>query len=89
MKDLKGRQKFIELLLRHSAKGPEVNQALIDAVEENPIDKVLVKSLSEIAGLDYLGARAIFVAIRRTPVELLGSLVDTGRSCQKARLDAI
>ena len=89
MKDLKRRQRFVELLLRHGAKGPEVNQALIDAVEGSPTDKVLIKSLSEIADLDYLGGRAILIAMRRTLVELLGLLIDTGRSSQKARLDAV
>ena len=89
MKDLRGRRRFVELLLRHGTRGPEVNQALIDAVEEHPRDNVLIKALTEVADLDYLGGRAMFIAMRCTSVELLGSLIDTGRSSQKVCLDAI
>ncbi|KAL9127851.1 MAG: hypothetical protein Q9217_003342 [Psora testacea] len=48
----------------HGAKGSEVNQALIDAIEERSIDKILVQSLLEKVDLEYLGGRALATAMR-------------------------
>lgn len=89
MKDLKKRQRFVEILIEHGAKGPEVNQALIDAVEETPVNMVLIKSLLEKADFDHLGGRAVLAAMRSTSVGLVDSLVGTGRLSRKACLDAL
>ena len=89
MKDSKKRHKFIEILLGHGAKGLEVDQALIDAMEETLIDLVLIKSLLGKADLDYLNGRAILTAMRRDSVEVVKSFVDTGRLSRKTCLDAV
>lgn len=89
MKDFRERRTFVDILLKHGAKGLEVNQALIDAVEESSMDKVLIESLLEKADLDYIDSRAILTVMRRDSVELGKTFIDTGRSSQKAREDAV
>ena len=88
MKDLGKRQKFVALLLKHGARGPEVNQALIDAIEERPLDEILVGSLLETADVEYHEGRALSVAIRSPSVKLVASIIETGRTSQKSRLVA-
>lgn len=88
VKDSDQRQKFVGILLKSGAKGPEVNQALIDAIEEEPTDKILVQCLLEKADLEYLGGRALSAAMRRSRVELVASIINTGGTSPKNRLDA-
>lgn len=64
MKDFRERRTFVNILLKHGAKGQEVNQALIDAVEESSMDKVLIESLLEKADFEYLESRAILTVMR-------------------------
>ena len=82
------RRKLVGLLLQHGAKGLEVNQGLIDAIEEKPMDKMLVLSLLERADLGYLGGRALCTAVRCSSAELVAAIIDTGKTDQKSRLDA-
>lgn len=89
IQESKKRQKLIGILLEHGAKGLEVNQALIDAVEERSIDPVLIKSLLGRADLDYLNGRAIVSAMRHNSVEVVKPLIDTGRLSRKTCLEAV
>lgn len=89
MKDSNKRRKFVEVMIEHGAKGREVNQALIDAVEERPIDMVLIKLLSKKADLDYLDGRAILTAMRHKSVEIMKTLVEPGTLSRKTCLDAV
>lgn len=85
----KKRRKFVGILIEHGVKGIEVNQALIDAVDERPIDMVLIKLLSKKADLDYLDGRAILTAMRRTSVEVVETLVGPGTMSRKTCLEAV
>lgn len=89
MEDAKKRRKFVEILIEHGAKGLEVNQALIDAVEERLIDLVLIKLLSRKADLDYLNGRAILTAMRHSSIEVVKTLVKPGTLSRKTCLDAV
>lgn len=89
MEDLKKRRKFIEILVEHGAKGLEVNQALIDAVEERLTDIVLMKLLLRKADLDYLNGRAMLTAMRYNSVEAVKTLVESGTLSRKTCLDAV
>ena len=88
MKDSKQRREFVSILLKHGANGVEVNQALIDAIEERAMDKILVQSLLEKADLEYLGGQALAAAMRRSSVDLVASIIETGRTSNKTRVDA-
>ena len=81
------RRDLASLLLKHGARGKEVDQALIDAIAKTPMDKVLVHSLMEHADLEYLGGRALATAMQRS-VEIVASVIGTGRTSRKTRLDA-
>lgn len=89
MEDTEKRRKFIGTLVEHGAKGLEVNQALIDAVEATLIDVGLINLLLRKADLDYLNGRAMLTAMRRNSVEAVKALVDTGRLSRKTCLDAV
>ncbi|KAL9104386.1 MAG: hypothetical protein Q9163_000644 [Psora crenata] len=82
------RQKFVGTLLEHGAKGSEVNQALIDAIQEESTDKILVQFLLEKADLEYLGGRALCTATRCSSVELVAAIINTEKTSRKNRLDA-
>ena len=89
MEDSKKRSKFIEVLIEHGAKGLEVNQALVDAIEERLIDIVLINLLSKKADLNYLDGRAILAAMRHDSVEVVETLVECGTLSRKTCLDAV
>lgn len=89
MEDSEKRRKFIQVLMEHGAKGLEVNQALINAVEERSMDIVLIKSLLRKADLDYLNGRAILTAMHGNSVKVVKTIVDTGKLSRKTCLDAM
>ena len=88
MNDYGQRQKFVTTLLKHGAKGLEVDQALIDAIEDAVPDEALIMSLLEKANLEYHEGRALSAAMRFSPVNLVAAIIDTGRTSQKSRFGA-
>ena len=88
MKNPAQRREFISVLLKHGAKGSEINQALIDSVDEVSPDMLLIKSLLEVAEIGYHGGQALVTAMRCPTADLVASIVDTGRTSRKIRLGA-
>ena len=80
IKEPKKRRDFVSILLKYGAKGAEVNQALIDAMEEESIDGALVQSLLEKADPRYLDGRALATAIRYASIDLVASMIETGKT---------
>ncbi|KAL8902786.1 MAG: hypothetical protein Q9207_004376 [Kuettlingeria erythrocarpa] len=82
------RRDFLCTLAKHGAKGREIDQALVDAIEEVPVDRDLLHVLLGIADLDYLDGRALVVAIRLPSPTFVAFVIDTGRTSCKIRLNA-
>lgn len=88
-RDPEKRKALVGILLKGGAKGSEVDQALIDAIDEELIDKALVHHLLEKADLNYLGGRALSTALQRRPCDLTAAIIETGRTTKKVRSDAL
>ena len=82
------RRKIIALLLDHGAQGPTVSQALIDGMEENPVDEALVLSLLAKANVDYRGGQALLLAMRCS-ITILSSMIDLGKPNQQSLVAAL
>ena len=58
------RMKFMVILLDHGAQGPAVDQALAEAIREEPLDENLVFKLLEKANVDHHQGQALCNAVR-------------------------
>lgn len=83
------RRKFITTLLDYGAKGSDVDQALIAAIEERPSDKRLVRYLLEKADIEKNGGRILLAAVRCSSCDLVASIIDTGRTDRRSRLEVL
>ena len=86
--DSKRRRRFFGILLNHGAKGQEVDQAFVHAIEEKPNDEVLVQLLLEKADVQYSGGRALSAAVRCSHSKLVAVILNTHRTDQQSRIAA-
>ena len=76
------KRRITTLLLDHGARGPAVSRALIDSLEENPVDEVMVMALLPRADVNYRGGQALVLAMRLT-TKIISSMIDIGRPDQQ------
>lgn len=88
MGDPNSRRDFLCILAKHGAKGREIDQALVDSIEEVSVDKGLLQILLGNADLEYLGGRPLIAAMRLPSAAFMASIIDTGRTSRKIRLNA-
>lgn len=88
MRDPNSRRDFLCILAKHGAKGREIDQALVDSIEEVPVDKGLLHILLGNADLEYLGGRPLIAAMRLPSAAFMASIIDTGKTSRKIRLNA-
>ena len=82
------RQLFVCSLLCHGIKGPELDQALIDALRMSPMDNILVTSLLERADLSFQGTSVLSTAIRYATVDIVASIVENKKTNGVIRKEA-
>ncbi len=88
MGDPNRRRDFLFTLAKHGAKGREIDQALVDSIEEISFDEGLLQVLLSNADLEYLGGRPLIAAMQLPSASFVASIIDTGRTSRKVRLDA-
>ncbi|KAL8777842.1 MAG: hypothetical protein Q9213_007686 [Squamulea squamosa] len=88
MGDKDRRRDFLCTLSKHGAKGPQIDQALVDLIEEDSPDEALLPFLLGQADLEYLGGQALIAAMRLPSAKIVASIIDTGRASHKIRLNA-
>ena len=91
LNDLDLRRYVIGLILRNGAKGTEIDQALIDALEERPPDDSLVHIISVAADLDFADGQALYVAALSTPIHVMRMLLGatTSYKCRERALKGL
>ena len=89
IKQPKVRRRFIAILLDHGVRGSDVDQALVDAFEEIPIDEALVRSFLEKADVNYHGGQALLTAVRCSSTKMVASIIDAAQTNKKSRLAAL
>ena len=84
----KRRGEFLCTLVKHGARGSEIDQAFVDLIEESSADTILLQLLLKYADFEYLGGRALIAAMRLLSTHLVASIIDTGRTSDKMRYKA-
>ncbi|KAL8992106.1 MAG: hypothetical protein Q9169_007368, partial [Polycauliona sp. 2 TL-2023] len=87
--DLDRRREFLCTLAKNGARGREIDQALINSIEELPVDQELLQALLENADLEYLGGRALVAAMRLPSPTFVAIIMDSGRTSSHVRLNAL
>lgn len=82
------RRDFLCTLAKKGAKGREIDQALVDAIEEVPVDQDLLHVLLGNADLEYLDGRALVAAMRHPSPTFVAFIIETGRTSCKIRRNA-
>ena len=75
------KRRIMTLLLDHGARGPAVSQALIDSLEEDPVDEDMVMALLAHADVNHHGGQALVLAMRLT-MKLISSVIHSGKPDQ-------
>ena len=83
------RRKLMETLVAHGAQGPEVAQALSEAIKEKPLDEDLVLFLVNKANVDHHQGKALCNAVKFTSKNIVASVIDLGRPSHRSRLAAL
>ena len=82
------KRRIMTLLLEHGARGPTVSQALIDSLEEDPVDEDMVMALVGHADVNFRGGQALVLAMR-LPTKLVSSMIDLSKPDQQTRHAAL
>ena len=82
------RMKFM-ILLDHGAQGPVVDQALAEAIGEEPLDENLVLELLEKANVDRHQGQALCNAVRCATKNIVASVIDLGHPDPRSRFAAL
>ena len=82
------KRRIMTLLLEYGARGPTVSQALIDSLEEDPVDEDMVMTLFGHADVNFRGGQA-FVLAMRLPTKLVSSVINLGKPDQQTRNAAL
>ena len=82
------KRRIMTLLLEHGARGPTVSQALIDSLEEDPVDEDMVMALLGHADVNFRGGQALVLAMR-LPTKLVSSVINLGKPDQQTRNAAL
>ena len=83
------RMKFMVVLLDHGAQGPAVDQTLIEAIGEKPLDLNLVLYLLNKANVDHHQGQALCNAVKCTDKTIVASVIDLGHPNHRSRLAAL
>lgn len=83
------RRRLMVMILDRGAHGPNVSQALIDAIEENPVDEKLVFTLLTKANVDHSGGLALSRSVQCCTTKIVSSIIDVGKPRRQTRLAAL
>ena len=82
------KRRIMTILLEYGARGPTVSQALIDSLEEDPVDEDMILALLGHADVNFRGGQALVLAMRLT-TKLVSSMIDLGKADQQTRNAAL
>lgn len=83
------RRRLMVMILDRGAHGPNVSQALIDAIEEDPVDEKLVFTLLTKANVDHSGGLALSRSVQCCTTKIVSSIIDVGKPKHQTRLAAL
>ncbi|KAL8669821.1 MAG: hypothetical protein Q9168_005612 [Polycauliona sp. 1 TL-2023] len=89
MEDADQRRDFLRLLAKHGARGREIDQALVDSLDELPVDQDLLHVLLINADMNYAGGRALIAAMWNPSPIFVAMIIDTGRTSSSVRLNGL
>ena len=83
------RRKILRILVDYGTQGPDVDQALHDAIVQNPMDKAMILPLLTKANVDYRGGQALIMAVRCSTRDIVAAVIDMGKPGPQSRLAAL
>lgn len=83
------RRKAITAFIDHGAQGPNISQALIDSLEEHPIDEGLATLLLTRASVDYRGGQSLSKAVQCSTEKIVSSIIEIGKPNRQSLVAAL
>ena len=83
------RMKFMAILLEHGAQGSAIDQVLIEAIREKPLEANLVLKLLEKASVDHHQGQALCDAVKFASTNIVASVINFGHPNLQSRLTAL